>query len=133
MFANINETSARHSWDIFFEMHGGPKSAVSLVNTSETAYPHRDKVLLWQLSDAGENGNLPEESFANLKQLINSVTHSMADKEWGMYANFIDTELDGEMAQRLYYRDNLPRLRAIKAQLDPGNVFWNPQGISTSS
>lgn len=130
MFANINDTSARHSWDIFFEMHGSPNSAVSQVSSSATAYVHRDKVWLWQLSDAGEDGKLPRESFTVVKELMNSVTKSLADEQWGMYANFIDTELDGKTAQELYWGDNLPRLKAIKAELDPDDVFWNPQGVS---
>lgn len=130
MFTNINDTSARHSWDIFFEMHGGPKSAVSQVNASATAYVHRDKVLLWQLSDAEEHGELPRESFAVIKDLMDSVTKSLKDEQWGMYANFLDTELDGKTAQDLYWGDNLPRLKATKAEVDPDDVFWNPQGIS---
>ncbi|KAM0227182.1 hypothetical protein ACHAP5_012232 [Fusarium lateritium] len=130
MFLNINNTSARHSWDIFFEMHGGPNSAVSQVNSSTTAYPHRDKVILWQLSDTGEHGNLPRESFEVLKDLMTSVTQFLAPGQWGMYANFIDTELDGKIAQDLYWGENLQRLKIIKAKLDPRDIFWNPQGIT---
>ncbi|KAI8407779.1 hypothetical protein FOFC_10706 [Fusarium oxysporum] len=130
MFRNINETSARHSWDIFFEMHGGPNSVVSQVNSSATAYVHRDKVILWQLSDMGAHGSLPRESFAVLKDLMDSVTNSLAPEQWGMYANFIDTELDGKTAQDLYWGENLPRLKAIKAKFDPSDFFWNPQGIT---
>ncbi|KAF4950274.1 hypothetical protein FSARC_13249 [Fusarium sarcochroum] len=130
MFRNINDTSARHTWDIFFEMHGGPNSEVSKVNSSATAYPHRDKVILWQLSDMGEHGSLPRESFAVLRDLMSSVAQFLAPEQWSMYANFIDTELDGKTAQYLYWGDNLPRLKAIKAKFDPKNIFWNPQGVT---
>ncbi|KAM5483343.1 hypothetical protein MaudMau93_006308 [Microsporum audouinii] len=132
LFANINDVDARHSWDILFELHGGPKSAVSRAGTSATSYAHRNKLLLWQLNDFGENGKLPRESFALLKQIMDSVTQSMVEGDWGMYANSIDTQLDSETAQSLYWGENLPRLRDIKARFDPDNVFWNPQGISPS-
>jgi hypothetical protein len=130
MFRNINNTSARHSWEIFIEMHEVPNSAVSMVNSSATAYPHRDKVILWQLSDIGEHGSLPRESFEFLRHLMNRVTESLAPSQWGQYSNFIDTELDGEIAQDLYWEENLPRLKVIKAKFDPTNIFWNPQGVS---
>ena len=132
LFTNINDTNARHSWDVLFELHGGPKSAVSQTDLAATYYAQRDKFLLWQLNAFGEDGNLPRESFVFLKQIMDSVTQSMVDGDWGMYANSIDTQLDGNTAQKLYWGDNLPRLRKIKARLDPSNVFWNPQGISPS-
>ncbi|KAF5676574.1 glucooligosaccharide oxidase [Fusarium heterosporum] len=130
MFLNINDTSARHPWDIVIEMHGGPNSAVSQVDSPATAYVHRDKVLLWQLSDSSEQDSLPRESFAMLKKFMNSVTRSLSDDQWGMYANFIVTELDGKTAQDLYWGKNLPRLKALKTKFDPNNIFWNPQGIT---
>jgi FAD/FMN-containing dehydrogenase len=61
---------------------------------------------------------------------MNSVTQSLAPDEWGMYANFIDTELDRNTAQRLYWGKNLPRLKAIKVRYDPKDNFWNPQGVA---
>ncbi|CAG8962036.1 hypothetical protein HYFRA_00005078 [Hymenoscyphus fraxineus] len=133
MFANIHQASARHSWDIFFEMHGGNNSAVAQVDPSATAYVHRDKLLLYQLSDTGSHGQFPDEGFAVLRNFTDSVTNSMAPEDWGMYANFLDTQLDGKTAQQLYWGNNLQRLRSIKAKLDPADVFWNPQGISPLS
>ena len=53
----------------------------------------------------------------------------MVDGEWGMYANYLDTQLDGDTATRLYYGGNLERLRVLKREFDPDDVFWNPQGI----
>ncbi|KAI9701808.1 MAG: hypothetical protein M1836_001152 [Candelina mexicana] len=133
MFANSHEDSAPHSWDIFFEMHGGNHSTVAQIDPSATAYVHRDKMLLLQLSDTGgSNGEFFDEGFAVLKRFMDSVTNTMAEGEWGMYANFLDTQLDGKTAQKRYYGHNLPRLSSIKAQLDAEDVFWNPQGISSS-
>ncbi|KAH8706325.1 hypothetical protein BGZ61DRAFT_531529 [Ilyonectria robusta] len=129
VFTNLNDPSARHSWFILLNLHGGANSVVAEVPPYETAYVHRDKLLLYQFSDRGSDGVYPEEGFALLKGFRESVTGSMAAGEWGMYANYLDTELDSETAQKLYWGDNLPRLRQIKAAVDPGDVFWNPQGV----
>ncbi len=45
----------------------------------------------------------------------------------GAYQNFIDPALDGWA--EAYYGDNLPRLRRIKAAVDPDGVFTFPQSI----
>jgi hypothetical protein len=130
IFTNLRNASARHSWDIFIEMHGGPKSAVSQVDASATSYVHRDKMLLFQLSDVGEDGKLPQEAFANLRRFMDSVTSSMQEKDWGMYANFLDTQLGRGVAQKTYWGENLPKLAKMKGELDPKDFFWNPQGIA---
>ena len=43
------------------------------------------------------------------------------------YLNYIDDRLDDWA--RAYYGDNLTRLRAIKARVDPSGFFRFPQGI----
>ncbi|KAF4968656.1 hypothetical protein FZEAL_10353 [Fusarium zealandicum] len=130
LFDNAKDPSARHSWYLLLDLYGGPNSAVSDKAPSDTAYVHRDKLLLYQFSDRGSsNGEYPEEGFNLLKGFQGSVTSSMDDGEWGMYANYLDSELDGETAARLYYGENLGRLRRIKAEYDPDDIFWNPQGI----
>lgn len=44
-----------------------------------------------------------------------------ADYDYSAYLNYVDDRL--ENYEELYYGDNLPRLRKLKAQLDPDNVF----------
>ncbi|KAJ3526722.1 hypothetical protein NM208_g11051 [Fusarium decemcellulare] len=129
LFTNAKDPSARHSWYLLLDVFGGPNSAISDKAPSDTAFPHRDKLLLYQFVDGGSTGEYPEEGFALIRGFRDSVTSSMADGEWGMYANYLDTQLDGETAARLYYGQNLERLRRIKAEYDPDDVFWNPQGI----
>lgn len=129
LFTNAKDPSARKSWYLLLDLFGGPNSAISEKSPSDTAFPHRDKLLLYQFSDGGSNGSYPPEGFDLLRRFRESVTSSMADGEWGMYANYLDTQLDGDTATRLYYGGNLERLRALKREFDPDDVFWNPQGI----
>jgi hypothetical protein len=45
----------------------------------------------------------------------------------GSYVNFPDTDLKDW--QRLYYKDNYPRLQQVKECWDPLNVFRHAQSI----
>ncbi|KAK5989210.1 FAD-linked oxidoreductase subF [Cladobotryum mycophilum] len=128
VFTNINDPSAHHSWFFLLELHGN-NSAVAAIDSSATAFVHRDKPLLFQLSDEVPGNKYPAEGFATLTRFRESVTDSIADGDWGMYVNQLDTQIDAETAQKLYWGGNLPRLRKLKAKFDPGDVFWNPQGI----
>ncbi|GAB0137214.1 hypothetical protein EsDP_00005490 [Epichloe bromicola] len=129
VFSNINEMSARHSWDFTVAFHGGDGSAIADVDTSATAYVHRDKLLLYQFSDIETHGHYPDDGFAVLRRFRESVTNSLEDGQWGMYANYVDTQLDSETAQKLYWGNNLHRLQHIKSTLDPDEVFWDPHSI----
>lgn len=129
LFTNAKDPSARKSWYLLLDLFGGPNSAVSDRTPAGTAFPHRDKLLLYQFSDGGSGGEYPPEGFDLLRRFRESVTSGMADGEWGMYANYLDTQLDGDTAAGLYYGGNLERLRVLKGEFDPDDVFWNPQGI----
>ncbi|KAF7562162.1 hypothetical protein G7046_g1975 [Stylonectria norvegica] len=131
LFDNTEDDDARHSWYLLLDLHGGKNSAVTKVAKDATAYPHRDMLLLYQFSDSGSNGVYPNpsEGFELLQKFRFTLSRLMADVDWGMYANYIDTRIDARGAPRLYYRENLPRLRTLKGQLDPNAVFWNPQGV----
>jgi hypothetical protein len=130
MYGNIEDPSALHNWYFLLELHGGYESAVADVNPSETAFVHRDKPLLYQFTMQIPQGQFPEEGFSILKKFRESVTNWTSNGDWGMYANYLDTQLDADTAQELYWGENLPRLRRIKATLDPDQVFWNPQDIT---
>lgn len=45
------------------------------------------------------------------------------------YAAYVDSELTREEAQVRYWGKGVPRLKAIKAAVDPGAVLFNPQGF----
>jgi hypothetical protein len=44
-----------------------------------------------------------------------------------LYPGYVDPELPNGPQQ--YWRTNLPRLEQIKAVVDPGDVFHNPQSV----
>ncbi|KAF5662499.1 hypothetical protein FHETE_7947 [Fusarium heterosporum] len=129
LFDNINDPDARHIWYVLIDLFGGPNSAIANNTSVNSAFPHRDKLLLFQFSDRGNYAQYAKNGFAVLKGLRESVTKSMASGEWGMYANYVDTQLGNEDATRLYYGSSLARLRKLKAAHDPKDIFWNPQGI----
>ncbi|RDA90425.1 hypothetical protein CP533_5236 [Ophiocordyceps camponoti-saundersi (nom. inval.)] len=118
------------------EAHGGPRSAVSRVPAEKTSYAHRDKLLLFQLFDGVDRGRYPSSGFDDLRRIRESVTNAFDDDDddddddWGMFANYLDDQLDAATAARRYWgTDGLLKLQDIKARYDPDDVFWNPQGV----
>jgi len=64
-----------------------------------------------------------------LKRFRESITKTMDDSDWGMYANYLDTQLENREAVEQYYELSLGRLRELKRAYDRNDMFWNPQGI----
>jgi FAD/FMN-containing dehydrogenase len=50
-----------------------------------------------------------------------------ADWDYGAYTNYIDDRLAN--AEQLYFKQNLPRLKQLKAKYDPKGVFSVPGGV----
>lgn len=118
-------------WFIQLDLHGGPTSAISSLPNSATAYAHRDKAFLIQLYHYGDNERpYPPEAISMLKGWIKMTTIPLQKGDWGMYVNYVDSELDRDTAERLYYGENLGRLRDLKKRYDPTEVFYYPQAIS---
>ncbi|KAJ4393976.1 hypothetical protein N0V93_003193 [Gnomoniopsis smithogilvyi] len=118
-------------WFIQLDLHGGPTSAISSVPSSATAYAHRDKRFLIQLYHYADNERpYPPEAISMLKAWIETTTKPLQRGEWGMYMNYVDSEVDRDTAEKLYYGENLWRLRELKKRFDPAEVFYYPQAIS---
>ncbi|KAM5345938.1 hypothetical protein ACJ41O_011799 [Fusarium nematophilum] len=132
-FVNYVSTTGRsssHSWWIQMDLQGGQHSAVARRKPTDTAYPHRDKLLLFQLYDSVSRGQeYPADGFSLLKGFRTSITKSLRKGTWGMYANYPDSQLSLDTATKLYWGGNLPRLQRVKAAYDPRNVFRNPQSV----
>lgn len=110
-------------------MHGGKNSAITQTPSASTSYAHREKLFLYQFYDRVFRGPYPANGFTFLQDFTSSITNSMNSSQWGMYINYADSQLSRMAAQEHYWGDNLPRLRRIKAALDPDDVFYYPQSI----
>ncbi|EXA37265.1 hypothetical protein FOVG_11530 [Fusarium oxysporum f. sp. pisi HDV247] len=129
LFDNIKDSDARHSWYILIDLFGGPNSAITTAGSTNSAFPHRDKLLLFQFSDHGNYASHANNGFTLLKRFRESITKTMDDSDWGMYANYLDTQLENREAVEQYYELSLGRLRELKRAYDRNDMFWNPQGI----
>ncbi|KAL8408582.1 hypothetical protein RB594_007136 [Gaeumannomyces avenae] len=129
---NTARNQPAFGWYFQLDIHGGATSAVSRVAANATAYAHRDKLFMMQFQDriAGGGGG-PYNKF--LDGWISSVTDSISRPDWGMYINYADTILNRTAAQELYYGQNLPRLRQVKAKFDPKELFYYPQSVQPAA
>jgi hypothetical protein len=111
-------------------LHGGQYSAITRPKSNDTAYVHRDKMLLFQLKDGvPQSQKYPSDGFSMLQGFRQSITNGLNVNEWGMYANYPDSEVSGSDAPRLYWGNNLARLEWIKEDYDPGNMIRYSQSI----
>lgn len=131
-FAHYWATAASNETGWFFQLdlHGGENSAVTQVPNSATAYAHRDKAFLIQFYRyAPDSAPFPEEGIEFLRNWVNTTSEPLEDGNWGMYINYVDSQLDRDTATKLYYGENLAKLQQIKAKYDPDDVFRYPQSI----
>ncbi|KAK7993065.1 hypothetical protein PG991_016244 [Apiospora marii] len=119
------------SWWFQLDVHGGRTSAISQVLNADTAYAHRDKLFIIQFYDrVPDDAAYPSENgFSLLDDWADAVTAPLPASDWGKYINYADANLAQDVAQALYYGENLARLRGLKARCDPDELFWYPQSI----
>ncbi|KAJ7708806.1 hypothetical protein B0H17DRAFT_1030910 [Mycena rosella] len=111
-------------WFAIFDVEGG---AVNDVPQDATAYAHRD-ALFYMQTYAVRLGTLSNATTAFVTGMSDIITDAMPGVDFGAYAGYVDPQLtDGPME---YWGTNLPRLQKIKAAIDPGDVFHNPQSVS---
>ncbi len=94
--------------------------AVAKVNTQANAYSNRDASLLLQMvsmAPTSEAGQMAEEYTDQIKDELRP--YSMA----GVYINFLEGKERRERTQQAYSAETYDRLRALKAQYDPDNLF----------
>ncbi|KAJ3489147.1 hypothetical protein NLG97_g6057 [Lecanicillium saksenae] len=128
LFNTVNGSSGG-SWAYMLEIFGGDESVVRNLPDSDSSFPHRDKLFAHQFNSEGSQRYFQEQGFSLLQGFRDTLTMSIAADEWGMYANYVDTQLSDGIAQKLYWSKGLSRLELLKAQVDPHDMFWNPQGV----
>ncbi|KAF5365881.1 hypothetical protein D9757_011047 [Collybiopsis confluens] len=122
--------SSNTNWFVEVELYGGPNSKIREIANDATAFSRRDTLFTFQLYASSSNYKppYPKEGFSFLDGMADSVTSKMhSGWNYGAYANYIDNRLQNW--QSLYFSDNYPRLKSIKDQLDPHNVFMFPTSI----
>lgn len=111
------------------DLYGGPQSAVTRSNASSTSFAHRNKFLVHQFTFRSTEEYVANYGVPLMTQFSDSLLHNVDDDDWGLYANYVDPQIDAAKAPSLYYGSNLAKLEAIKASVDRHDVFWNPHGI----
>ncbi|KAK2616563.1 hypothetical protein QQS21_000606 [Conoideocrella luteorostrata] len=110
-------------WTIIFDSEGG---AINKVPVDSTAYPHRDKLLMYQSYVVGLPLTDKTKKFA---EGIHDIIQQGSPNANTRYAGYVDPELGRSEAQQTYWGDRLPKLRQVKAKWDPKSVFYNPQSV----
>lgn len=112
---------------LMMDPYGG---AVADVATHQTAFPHRDAMYHIQFLAYwhAENVTQREDTIDWLRAMYRNVTDTAGiASPPPTYRNYPDLDLAEPLLS--YYGDNLPRLRAIKATLDPLGFFHYAQSL----
>ncbi|KIM38539.1 Glucooligosaccharide oxidase [Hebeloma cylindrosporum] len=113
LFKFIQETNkGTLAWFVTFDLEGG---AVNDVPLSASAYAHRDTLFYLQSYGIGL-GKTSKTTHDFLDGINNVIKQAMPGVDFGAYAGY-------------NWGANYPKLQQVKAQLDPQEVFWNPQSV----
>ncbi|CAG8398300.1 unnamed protein product [Penicillium salamii] len=108
------------AWFLLFDLQGGRTNDIP---AGATSYAHRD-VLIWMQT---YTINLFRPISQTQRDFLDQVNTLVTGNEppYAAYPGYVDPFL--EHGAEAYWGENLPRLRRIKARIDPENVFQNPQ------
>jgi FAD/FMN-containing dehydrogenase len=101
--------------------------AANSVAPTATAFPHRDGWLAYQFQARVRPGAPRETVDAGQEWVTDLFTRLTPWRTGWQYSNFGNRAFDDWA--RAYYGENLGRLRRVKAQVDPGNLFRFQQSI----
>jgi hypothetical protein len=121
------ERSGSLIWIIFCDLEAG---FINDIPKNATAYAHRD-ALYWIQSYAVSLGPVSQTTKNFLQGINNIIEGSLPGSAFGVYPGYVDPPLVG--AREAYWGSNLPRLQRIKADIDPNDVFHNPQSVQPAS
>ncbi|KAH8204741.1 hypothetical protein TruAng_001075 [Truncatella angustata] len=116
-------------WYTILDLYGGAGSQINRKDQNFAAYGARDTMWVAQHQASVDTDKIfPREGINFLDALNKSLTNHI--DRYGAYLPYVDSEYDKDTASRMYYGDVLyKRLKAVKRQVDPQNVFANPQSI----
>jgi len=105
--------------------------AVHEVSPAATAFPHRDGFLVYQFQARTRLG-APSETVQAAQAWLNALYADLSPWRTGAeYSNYGNRELQGW--QRAYFGGNVPRLRSVKASVDPADLFRFEQSLRPAS
>jgi FAD/FMN-containing dehydrogenase len=124
IFRNLRNwpgTSVDAMWKYF--LMGGK---IREVSNDATAFPFREATMISSidLEWLPNNNDVLEENFAWLDAFHAEMEQYTSPH---CFINFIDRRQKNHLDA--YYGDHLERLKAVKRQLDPGNMFNNPKSV----
>ncbi|EJP61986.1 FAD binding domain-containing protein [Beauveria bassiana ARSEF 2860] len=111
-------------WSIIFDNEGG---AISDVPDNSTAYPHRDKIIMYQSLSVGLLG--VSDKMVKFVDGVQKLVQKGAPNAHTTYAGYINANLDRKTAQKFYWGHKLPQLQQLKKKFDPTSLFRNPQSV----
>ena len=110
-------------WFLNFELQGG---FTNTIPGDRYAYAHRDAVYYTEQFGI-DIGRVTPTTRKFVTGINDTIKSSLSKRDWGCYPGYVDPELsNGQLA---YWGSNLPRLEQLKKQLDPTDVFHNPQSV----
>lgn len=105
-------------------LYGGVGSAINTKDTNFAAYNDRDS--LWVFQNYGTSADTIEY----INGLNDAIISAQPNTHFGAYLNYVDPSYSADEAHKLYYGEELySKLAALKKELDPNQVYWNPQAI----
>ncbi|RAL58940.1 hypothetical protein DID88_009231 [Monilinia fructigena] len=112
--------------------YGAPGSAIDSGALSSSS--HADMDALWVFQNYGYTPNHLPPWDPRITRVIEGMTDAVTTAQpagnFSGYVNYVDPDLTAEEAAEEYYgARTYDRLLAIKAEVDSGFVFWNPQAI----
>jgi hypothetical protein len=110
-------------WFLNFELQGG---ATNDVSADSAAFAHRD-VLLYSESFGIDIGRVDVATRKFITGINETITKAMPNTVFGSYPGYVDPLLPN--GQEAYWGPNLPKLERIKRDIDPKDIFHNPQTV----
>lgn len=126
IFTYIDKTDkGTLAWFVIWDLEGG---AINDVAPDATAYAHRDALFYHQAYAVDLFGKVSDKTRNFLTGFNKIITDALPGHKMGAYPGYVDPAL-GNQAQASYWGTNLDRLQRIKADVDPKDMFHNPQSV----
>ncbi|KAK2757092.1 hypothetical protein FQN54_005061 [Arachnomyces sp. PD_36] len=112
------------AWFVTFSLAGG---RINDFPTDATAYAHRDVLFWMQVFAVDILGPVSDTIYGFVNGVHGLLEEAVPESGERAYLGCPDPLLPD--AQRAYWGGNLDRLMQIKAEVDPKDMFHNPQGV----